>query len=81
MQKNKISKCSSFFRKLKKSYGCTKKTKVFNTAGWTCCSKLNNDELTTEKVLPILDKEKSYNRKYIMMRLLYTLFFISNVGI
>ena len=66
---------------MKKGYGCTKKTKVLDTAGWRCCGKQSKNELTTEKVLPILDKEKSYNRKYIMMRLLYTLFFISNAGI
>ena len=34
--------------------------------------------MTTEKVLPQLDKEKSYYRKYIMMRWLYTLLFVSN---
>ena len=59
LQKNKISRCKSFCRKIKKGYGFTKRTKVFEIAGWRWCGKQNKNELTTEKVLPKLDKEKS----------------------
>ena len=55
--------CKSFYLKIKKGFGCTKGTKVFEVAGWTCCKKQRKYELTTEKVLPKLDKEKSYSRK------------------
>lgn len=62
-QAKKVSRCMNFLQKCKRGYGCTKKTKVLDAAGWRCCGKQNKDELTTEKVLPVIDKEKSYNRK------------------
>ena len=63
---------------MKKGYGCTKSTRVFEFGSLKCLKKKKNNELTTEKVLPQLDKEKSYNRKYIMVRCLYTFIFLSN---
>ena len=60
---NKVSRCKSFCRKMKKGYGFTKNKKLFNFAGWKCWSKEGKNELTTEKVLPKLDKEKSFVRK------------------
>jgi hypothetical protein len=51
-QQKKISRCKSFCRKLKKGYGCTKSTRVFEFGSLTCFKKQRNNELTTEKVLP-----------------------------
>ena len=39
LKKNKISKCKSLIRKIKKGYGCTKETKVLDIAGWRWCGK------------------------------------------
>ena len=64
---------------MKKGYGCTKSSKVCEIAGWTCCGKQRKSTITAEKVLPKLDKQKSSSRKYVMMRCLYTLLFLSNL--
>ena len=78
-QKYKISRCKSLCRKFKKGYGCTKRTKIFDIAGWRCWGNENKNEPTAENVLPKFDKEKTLNRRYIMMRCLYTLVFSSNL--
>ena len=49
---NKVSRCKSFCRKMKKGYGCTKSTRVFQLDCRICSKKQKNNELTTEKLLP-----------------------------
>jgi hypothetical protein len=35
----KVNLCKSFYIKLKKAYGCTKKDSVIELSGWKCCFK------------------------------------------
>ena len=73
-----MNKCKSFYIKLKKAYGCTKKDSVIKVAGWKCFSKKLKSSTFAEEALPKFDKEKSDYRWYVMMRNFYTMLFLSN---
>ena len=73
-----MNKCKSFYIELKKAYGCTKKDSVIEVAGWKCCFKKKKSSTFVEEALPKFDKEKSDYRWYVMMRIFYTMLFLSN---
>ena len=53
--RKKINKCKSFYIKLKRAYGYTKKNSIISVAGWNCCSKKKKLPTFAEKALTKFD--------------------------
>ena len=79
MPMKKLNKCKSFLLKLKKAYGCTKRDSVPKVAGWKICFKKKKSFILSEEALLKFDKEKSDYRKFVMMRIFYTMLILSSL--